>query len=346
LIINPLNENIELHVKKVGNAAVAIRLRSDPQGLIVLDSLGDGDYDIEAYSLSIAPLLLLHKFRIKISNAAVNVQAVDLKATTLHATFIKSDKPFDGAQVAGEFTDNQGRKYNLNGRTNSEGVITFVLPEGIIENFVTQKDKMQVQKRGNVTIPPPAPTSANVPREPKCIIIDVDSSSFSSSINPTAKNARIVVLGDISGSMGAGTQMAILKRSFQEIYEKCQKNKWSVSLAAWDDRIDWCTEKWIQTNQAQAVKSWIQEQRARGSNDMENAIEDCMKRYPDATDVYVMCDGDITPFCAPETNTSWLDWRNRFLKTKFHFIALGVGAAYKPMEAMATIGGGTFTHAT
>jgi hypothetical protein len=31
---------------------------------------------------------------------------------------------------------------------------------------------------------------------------------------------------------------------------------------------------------------------------MRNAIEDCMNRYPDTTDVYVMYDGDITPFNA------------------------------------------------
>jgi hypothetical protein len=79
---------------------------------------------------------------------------------------------------------------------------------------------------------------------------------------------------------------------------------------------------------------------------MRNAIEDCMKRYPDATDVYVMCDGDITPFDAYEGEPNWGNYRRQFLRTTFHFIALGADASCEPMEAMAATGGGTFTHAT
>ncbi|UJR11776.1 hypothetical protein I4U23_015956 [Adineta vaga] len=294
-------ESCDLLIRVFGNAAVTNRLQPDAQGVVGLDSLGNGSFN-------------------------------------------KSDKPFDGAQVRGKFTCKQGHTYNLNGQTNNEGIITIVLPEGTVDSFTAEKDKIGVSKQGNIAIPPPAPTPVTVPRPPKYIIIDLNSSSFSSSINPTEKDARVVILGDISGSMGAETQMDILRRSFQEIFDKCQKNKWSVSLAAWNDKIDWCTETWIQSSQAQAVKSWIGCQRARGGNDMRRAIEDCMKRYSSATDVYVMCDGDITPFANPEVD--WRNFRNQFLKTKFHFIALGAHAAYAPMETMATIGGGTFTHTT
>ncbi|CAF1487667.1 unnamed protein product [Adineta steineri] len=353
-IINPPDENVELQIKNVGNTKDNIHRRCDSQGVVNLHSLEDGNYEIEAYSLTTVPLLLLHKFQIRIANATVDVGAVDLKVTTLHVTFKKSDKPFDAAQIQGQFTSSLGGKCNLTGRTNSAGIITIPLPEGVIASFIAEKDQIKVPKQGNVTIPSPSSTPATVPRQPKYIIIDLDSSSFSSSVNPTEKNARVVVLGDISGSMSKGNQMDILKRSFQEIFEKCMKNQWNVSLASWENKIEWCTETWIQSSQTTSVTSWIQRQQPRGSNDMRNAIEDCMKRYPDATDVYVMCDGDITPFVASVGGgielgggtENWSSYRNRFPKTKFHFIALGAGASIGPMESMATTGGGIFTHAT
>ena len=305
LVINPPNENVELHVTKVGDARSSICARSDSQGVVNLNSLGDGNYDMKAYALGTVPLLLLHTFQMTVVNGAANVPVIDLKATTLHVTFKKSDKPLDQARIVGKFTDKQGRIHSLNGQTNSEGVATLLLPEGIIEQLVADKEKIEVRKVGNVTIPPPAPTPLNVPRPPKYVIIDVDSSSFTSSINPTEKNARIVILGDISGSMSSGTKMDILRRSFQEIFEKCEKNRWNVSLASWGTEIEWCTEKWIQPNQTETVKTWITRQQARGGNDMRTAIDDCMKRYPDATDVYVMCDGDITPFDAYQGEPNW-----------------------------------------
>lgn len=330
------------------------RLRCNSQGVVFLHSFDNGNYEIEAYSLTTVPLLRIHTFQITISNSTVNIEAVDLKVTTLHVTFQKSDKPFDAAQIQGQYKSSLGVSCNLTGRTNSAGVITIPLPEGVITNFIAEKDQIKVPKQGNVTIPSPTPTPPSVPRQPKYIIIDVGSSSFSSSINPAEKNARVVVLGDISGSMGAGNKMDILRRSFEEIFEKCLKNQWNVALAAWENTIEWCTERWIQANQTTSVKSWIHGQKARGGNNMRNAIEDCMVRYSDATDVYVMCDGDITPFTTAVMDKSvvsgsgtysWSQFRARFPKTKFHFIALGADASIEPMEQMATTGGGMFTHA-
>jgi len=159
--------------------------------------------------------------------------------------------------------------------------------------------------------------------------------------------------------MDADNKMDILRRSYWEIFEKCHKNGWSVSIASWDTSLDWCTDQWIQSSQTNFVKSWIQKQNARGGNDMRNAIECCMEHHPDATDVYVMCDGDITPFYAIHfeselakawsnkySTADWRECRKRFPQTKFHFIALGNGAACEPMEAMASIGDGIFHQAT
>ena len=81
----------------------------------------------------------------------------------------------------------------------------------------------------------------------------------------------------------------------------------------------------------------------RGENNMRNAISSSIERHPDATDVYVMCDGGISPFNPYEGEINWTRYRQQYSKTRFHFIALGTGASYEPMEAMAATGDGTFT---
>ena len=357
--INPPSENIELHITKMDNKTVQTRLRPNSQGFVNVHCLDDGHYEIEVYSLFIINMLLLHRFQITVRKGTVNVQAVDVNATVLHVTFRKNDKPFDGAQVHGRFVKPEKTIYNLIGQTDSNGVIQIPLPEGAIYDFMATKDGFEVKKRGYIPIPQPSSTPVNIPRQPKFIIIDIDSSTFSSSINPMEANARVVILGDISGSMDADNKMEILKRSYWEIFEKCHKNGWSVSIASWDTSLEWCTNQWIQSSQTNFVKSWIQKQNARGGNDMRNAIERCMEHHPDATDVYVMCDGDITPFYAIHfeselakpwsnnySNADWRECRKKFPQTKFHFIALGDGAACEPMEAMASIGDGIFHQAT
>ncbi|CAF2071162.1 unnamed protein product [Rotaria magnacalcarata] len=345
-ILNPPSDSIYLCVRKIGSSIQAMRLRPDSRGVIDLDCLENENYEIEAYSMSTDPPLLLHKFQMKKSDDGVDVHAVDLKATALDTRFSKSDTPLGGAVVLGKFTDRNGYSCNLNGKTDNQGNITLVLPEGVIENLIAKKSEIVVEKQGTITLPPPSATPTNIPRKPKCIMIDSDTSSFSATVKPDEPDARVVVLGDISGSMSCGTQMDILRRSFEEIFDKCQKNKWKISLASWDTSVEWCTETWIQPNENEHVKLWIKNQHARGNNDMRNPIDDCMRRYPDVTDVYIMCDGDVTPFNAYQGELNWGQHRAKYEQAKFHFIALGRTASHESMEAMAFTGGGTFTEST
>jgi len=63
---------------------------------------------------------------------------------------------------------------------------------------------------------------------------------------------------------------------------------------------------------------WINEVHAGGGNDMKNAIVSALQKRNDATDVIVMCDGDITPFDL----TSWSQFRSQYPKIRFGFVAL------------------------
>jgi len=75
---------------------------------------------------------------------------------------------------------------------------------------------------------------------------------------------------------------------------------------------------------------------------MSCAIEDAMRKFPDADDAYILCDGDVSPF----SGTSWGTFRSRFPKVKFHFIALGSDSSMQEMQQMASVGGGSYTENT
>ena len=61
-----------------------------------------------------------------------------------------------------------------------------------------------------------------------------------------------------------------------------------------------------------------------------------MDRFPDATDVWVMCDGE---FEFPD----WNAFRVRYVGVVFHFICLGADSDRTKMQQMAADGGGTFS---
>jgi len=81
-----------------------------------------------------------------------------------------------------------------------------------------------------------------------------------------------------------------------------------------------------------------------------------MRRYPDATDVFVLGDGDTEPLVCeggatrttpdddpalyPDTN--WAAFRStRCPETRFHFVAFGSDADRQQMQLMTALGGGS-----
>ena len=344
--INPPSECVELFAKKVNTEGADSCLLSNHEGVIGLDSLEAGSFEVEVYSMSTDPPLLLERLQITKTNDGVDVRSVDLNATALHTNFAQNDMAVTEAMLSGKFTDRNGHTYDLYGRTNNRGEIKLVLPEGIIENMVAKKADIAVRKIGKITMPSPAQTLVNIPRKPKRLMLDCNASSFDSVVAPENPDSRVIVLGDVSGSMAVGNQMDILRCSFLEIFKKCLQNNWKVSMASWHTSADWCTQTWITSDQNEMVKAWINGRRAGGGTSLLSPLSDSMLRYPDATDVYVMCDGDMTPF---DTNQGMIDWkqfREKFPTAKFHFIALGVTASHESMEAMAEVGDGIFNEVT
>jgi len=74
-----------------------------------------------------------------------------------------------------------------------------------------------------------------------------------------------------------------------------------------------------------------------------------MKCHPDADDITVICDGDVTPYHpVPDLgdSASFGTYRTRYPKTNFHFQAFGRGSEVNHMFTMAQIGDGQFSYTT
>lgn len=366
LRLNPKTDLVIVSAIKVGSTKKPTKMIPEEDGTVGLDTLENNqEYDITIFSKDTDPPLILHSFRLKKNgDGTISIQAIDTTGTVIEASFKSKDSPVGGAKVLGTFTSSKGQNCNLKGTTDSKGRFKIVLPQGVISKLQANKGELTVSKRGTILVPPPGDPS--IPRKTKIIAIELDPSSFGSAIQPNGM--YVVVLGDISGSMASGNKMDILKRSFIDCFEKAKKEKWNLALATWDSWVDWClNSKWIDLNQEPEVKRWINRKLPQGGNDMRYAIEEAMRKFPEATDIYIMCDGDISPFNATSgdtkniltdvpkpgspgeesrskyyNNSSWTEFRKRFPNTNFSFIALGSSSSASDMQKMALIGNGDF----
>ena len=369
LKINPPGEEVDVFIKKLGTTKRATRLTPSSDGEVFLDALESNcTYDVEIFSKGTDPPLLLQKFEVvKDPDGKLSLLAVDTLSTRLVTCFKKSDTPLGGAVVLGDFIDRSGTRCKLTGKTDARGNFKIILPGGVVDNLVAKKGDISVPKKGKI-IMPTVSVPSNVPRRSTTIIIETDATNFGSAI-VADDDSKVVILGDVTGSMGS--KIDLLKKSFNEVVNRCYTNKWSIALAGWDSWTDWCQDKWIQGNCNDATKSvvqaWIGSRIPRGGNDMRQAIENAMRKFPDATDVYIMCDGDVSPFnaeggkttgvdvdvptpsCSSNESsstsyagTSWTAFRDRFQKVNFHFVGLGAGARIDGMQKMAITGNGSF----
>jgi len=183
----------------------------------------------------------------------------------------------------------------------------------------------------------------------------------------TDRTGTIAVLGDVSGSMCSGKRIPLLQKGFRDLVR--DRDDRPIMLAKWDSWIEFC-EVCLEDSRGtveSSVDKWINALKHRGGNDMRYAIEQTMQRCSDITDCYVMSDGDVSPFVidgrvvdcsdnvptpstyssesksSPYHGTDWATFRQRFKKTRFHFIAFDMDADVENMRKMAGIGGGTFT---
>lgn len=195
------------------------------------------------------------------------------------------------------------------------------------------------------------------------IIYAIQDSDIIVSIRPDHDVRRkVVVLGDISGSMQLGDRMKYLKTSLLNLYTSSLALDIHIALIAWNNTITVCLDKYVDQGDQEEVEKWIQQLQPDYSTNLRQAIEQTLHQFPDVGDIHIICDGDVTPFephgfgaCVSLLDPpysvddvdeySWTSFCSIYPHVRFHFIAVGDDADYKTMCALSTEGRGDFTMA-
>jgi hypothetical protein len=306
---------------------------------IPLDEFADGDYEAQVYvptDLSRPDPktgLPIKKFPLKKNGNMVTPNFFDTGCSNVNIVSKFKNKGAKGKTTVR--SDDPAFKNKSIIRDNDEdGKAVFPLPPGPWKAQTPAGEKMvHVPER-----PPLLEEPEEEEEEPQEQVVHAlkecdDFSLVVSSIGPGIK--EIAVCGDVSGSMSSGNLMDILKRSFRSLLSTHGKDGTNVRLYSWN--TDLCPAP----RDRGGMEGWINALRAGGGNDMRTAITKAFQDYPAVTDMFVMCDGDVSPF-------SENDWKSfassgTYSKIRFHFIALGSGAQHDVMSKMASAGRGNFT---
>ena len=347
-----------------------------------------GTYTMTIY-LNSKPRLVLEPAGTEVVVQESKVQEpshLKLRATSLRVVFSERDASAPAnTPVTAIFNPMGGTQVALNGKTDENGSEDFPLPAGQVHNLQAKLSSGVIINRNEPIIVAPSDydrdSDGKDEEMPLLFNIAQNATSCAEVIEwMSAAKTRAVILGDISGSMGDynSTQMHALRKSFREQAEAVEKKGGKFALVAWCSWLLWCpSEAW---NEAQGAVwhskldaptiSWINNLRAGGGNNMRFAIEQAMRTYPDATDVWVMCDGDISPFtidsgltnCREDVprpkskseesrgtsynQTNWKAFCSRWPLVRFHFIAFHHSADRTGMPLMAQEGCGSFSQYT
>jgi hypothetical protein len=300
--------------------------------------------------------IIVAKFQIEIANGKCSPSFVDTCGSEVQVTTFVDDVPTGGVVTV---TPEGGSQITRS--SGVDGKAKFCLPPGKMDVTTPAGSVVVfVQKRDPLLEPPTSP----VP--PQEVIRAIGCPNFSNALPLDNDQAKVAVCGDISGSMN-GKKMTLLTDSFKQL---CAKAKGTLRLYSWNGML----QKAPATDPERQI--WIDQLLADGGNDMRYAIEQTVKDFPDVTELYIMCDGDVSPFNVPGTNPppdytslvgdvsrdgktrrcpawessihnltkddSWEHFVNhpRYKNIRFHFIPLGGGADHAKMSEMASIGRG------
>jgi hypothetical protein len=70
------------------------------------------------------------------------------------------------------------------------------------------------------------------------------------------------------------------------------------------------------------VESWASRQQAGGGENIQMVCQHAAERVPNVGDIYVICDGAVTPFSQGDSDGRWARFRANYPNIKFHMVAL------------------------
>lgn len=245
--------------------------------------------------------------------------------------------------MSGTFIAADGSKvFELAGMTDDKGRVSKSLPPGRIECVVKAPDGKPIDASTDVKERPEITDPVNIPEPVEINIID-RSTKLAYLSNTWECSRPILVLGDVSGSMSSGDRMSHLKSTLAHLYEECTSNGGRIALAVWNDNIRFCRETYLAEGDDATVTPWIDALQPSGGTTMGQAIRNGMAKFPDAKDVYVMCDGEVSS----SDMTSSIELTKQYTQqgVRFHTVAFGEDAKHDDMQRMAEQCKGMFTSA-
>ena len=342
----PCSYEVELR-----NHTTNVRLEGDDYGRIDCNRVPDGCYDVTITAKGLElPFAEGSTRRIQVQDGAVKgAKRFILDAAPLMIAFGDADDLIGpGRPVRATFVSekNREKKFTLRGTTDDQGVGNFVLPRGtVLDVRAGLAGGREMKRTDPIEV---YPDTANL------VSILENATTCGPALGWMFDDeSRAVILGDVSYSMD-GNRLEILRRSMTDFLDA---HVGRVALAAFDDFVDWCSTPWISSSEEDsgAAKDWITHLDARAGTNIRRAIEDALRLFPDATDVFILGDGDVTPFLCDDgttvtrpdddprffPDTNWSAYRRRFPNTRFHFIAFGKDADRQRMQQMTALGGGS-----
>mmetsp|Transcript_12659 Transcript_12659/g.17019 ORF Transcript_12659/g.17019 Transcript_12659/m.17019 type:complete len:462 (+) Transcript_12659:70-1455(+) len=350
-------------------------LLSDENGRVDISSIPDGKYSVQVFASGISPALPLkiedaENSSVEIKNGELKNTKVIKLADAAPLLMAISESDFlvgTGRQVHGNLKTADGRSYQVSTETDEDGVAALVLPDGSTLSQVTvqAENSEQIKRDEPIIIRRQVLGEGEADAEvlPNLIAILANATTCGEALAwmCAQSSVKAIVLGDVSYSMEKGHRMDILRRSFLDFLDHgiVQRGA-SAALASFDDGpLDWCSEEWINSaDMAYAASVWIGKLTARSGTNVRRAVEEALHKFPDATDVFVLGDGETEPFCIdtgvtltkPDDNpefypdTNFAAFRaSRFPQIRFHFVAFGKDADRQKMQQMTAAGGGAHT---
>jgi hypothetical protein len=230
----------------------------------VLSTDSGGKFDVKKFrqsACSFQPMTMTEpalplggKFRLQLP--LVKEETHEVNAVVAKQQFKYKDQPMAECEATGIFTHADGRITTISARTDAQGCVPLLLPQGCITNYealttvIAADGKTQQQivvPAQAFNVPARAPESAACDAVVTCTVAK-DSSRIE--FLSFCKGTHIIFLADTSGSMGLDSspsnpvaKLEVLKRTLRKSLDEVPNCRQSIALQAWNTTPEWFRSK-------------------------------------------------------------------------------------------------------
>lgn len=221
----------------------------------VLSTDSGGKFDVKKFRQSVCsfqpmtmtepPLPLGGKFRLQLPLVKEETHEVD--AVVAKQQFKYKDQPMADCEATGIFTHADGRITTISARTDAQGCVPLLLPQGCINQCQTLTTVIAADGKTKQQIVVPAQAIDVPARGQKAACEAVLMRSFAKGSSRIeflsfCKGTHIVFLADTSGSM-EGEKLELLKRTLLKSLDEVPNCRQSLALQAWNSNPEWFRSK-------------------------------------------------------------------------------------------------------